>query len=690
MQKEVEGFILKNGAEWTCSRYKAIWNAAMHLKNGDPESARKVYQDNSIAYHRGSMLPKGAWGFAVANFVKAKSPSAVRRWAAVLRYYTTISLSKPSQTQIAKFTDAVETPPVRESFEPEGRKLAELVCSERGFVRKYDFQSLVAQGLNNSKLHGTSYYYSGVSPSEVKEALSPEMRRQFTEALHQPFGKMLLSLMTESWIPSPLRGISEEDGLRQSAYMVHHRDDGTSGRIVMLQQQGCKGRTVFQPTAELQRHFQALATACERIAMSLFPREACWLDQQDGAYQALALLANGKTLFSVDQSSATDRFPRTLSEGVINYFGLNDYSQALEEVCSRPWNCEFLGRPVKVATGQPMGLYGSFALYNLSNLMIAELSRIYTVEQEKTVESFQDGSCFKVVGDDIIFSDGRVADNYRKILSSLGVKVSEAKSFSGQLGEFAGFVLYASGDKAYAFRPYKYPMENYISNPLDFLHSVGSKVSKLSDRWNLHWRAYQDTLSQRYLDLSPLVRGEEGAPTPSKTGMYSSVASTALILYQSLCEASKNARPGTLLASFSSNSLSRTHLFLSGNDPLEREDPLIRYLTRSVGVSPQELESNREVLTREDYIRDDTESRLAGHHITDKRLVADPLISDYEYRNQIEPSESAWRDAARLLKELKASNKRSADQIQIVGTGVNTPAADPQEIEAPDGDRDDI
>jgi hypothetical protein len=644
MQAELEKFLSTNGSEWTINRFKAIWTAAIHLKNGDRESARKVYQQASIRYHKGTMYPVGEWGYAVSQFVSSTRPSVLRRWAAVLRVYTAFTLDKPSKAQVDKFVQAVTTPPVRdmEQFRHIGQTLAKEVSMARGSTIKVNVDRSY-DSVHLGQLHGTSYYFCNIT-HEVQRALKKGEKDNFRELLNQPYGKFILSLLTENWAPRALEGKLPYDEVRSSKMRTYRLDSGFNGRVVMLQQQGAKGRTVFQPTASLQLAFLPLHAICNGIAKRLFYREADWDDQVDGVYQICTNLAEGKAIYSVDQSSATDRFPRGISEGILDYFGATAFAEALEEVSNRPWRCDFLSTPVKIATGQPMGLFGSFPLYNLSNLIVAGYAEVQA-SNEDTVR-FPDSSCFKVVGDDIVFSDERVAMAYCDLLKDYGVKISETKSFSGNVAEFAGFLcIRSNSDKeTVAFRPYKYPVGDEITNPVDFLHALGIQAAKLGPRWAMHYIAYQSTVSQRKLDLSPFAPANEPEGKQSHAlGKEESTVSTASGISQMLVNAYTNGCKELQLRAYVNS------VHAAGNSTtwvFNSHGELSRELARVAYVTSSKLERSvpqYDVFSRSDYVRKDNEDRRNGHHVAHRRLKDDPLIS------ALEANDTSLRDKALAL-----------------------------------------
>jgi hypothetical protein len=169
-----------------------------------------------------------------------------------------------------------------------------------------------------------------------------------------------------------------------------------------------------------------------------------------------------------------------------------------------------------------MGLYGSFPLFHLSNLMMASLAESRVSEKsDYRVTTFPTAKVsFMILGDDVVFSDELVAEEYKGIMSSLGVEISVQKSFSGQVAEFAGFLTFPtfSKGKVTSFRPYKYPdvgKNSKVTNGLQFLHALGARVKSISPYWEDMFHRYTRTLGQRDITLSPLVSDTEEDSQPS-------------------------------------------------------------------------------------------------------------------------------------------------------------------------------
>nr|WAK72388.1 MAG: putative RNA-dependent RNA polymerase [Mitoviridae sp.] len=504
-QKEVERLLSNHGPEFVCERMKVIWNASVHLRNGDKDSAIGLYQKHGIAHHKKDGTPKGPFRPAVVRFVHAQRPSKVKSSAAVLRFYTTLKLSELSEKQSTKAKTAITTPSRSAYQVPEqlgtrsvryGPKIIrQIYRHQAGDEYIPPMRDRYADGMR-----ATSYYHSRVK-------LPKGMNSRNT-----PYSSMALSLMTEPWVPKPLQGITPLQEMRDLIY-----DQGwsksTTGRITALQEQGCKARVVAMPTASIQLAFLPLHYRLREIIKHAFPNQDCMDDQSKGARGVLKFLRAGNDVYSVDLSSATDRFPVGFSAQVLRDLGMSNYAEALLDVSQSDWDSPW--GTVSYAAGQPMGLYGSFPLFHLSNMLLANLAEgeeRSSLRKKGTLDSlrtFDNGHTFYTLGDDIVFSDPGVTNRYRRHLDRLGVDISEHKSFSGKVAEFAGFMFVPTNYGTVGFRPYKPPVGEYVTNPVNLLDAIGPEVQHVSARWKQRFADYQNTSVFRSLDLTPLFTAEE-------------------------------------------------------------------------------------------------------------------------------------------------------------------------------------
>jgi len=233
------------------------------------------------------------------------------------------------------------------------------------------------------------------------------------------------------------------------------------GRIGLIQERGMKLRAVANPFRIYQYLLSPLGDFIYDILKGL--DYDCTFDQSKGVTFIEEALAKGKTLYAYDLSNATDRFPLSIQIDVIrnivrdtkslmtpslrNKSGitlddLDNSIDLLHDLSRGRWYSPKLSPFNKDddylmwKTGQPLGLYPSFGLFALTHGLL-----IRTIEEE-----FGVSGSFRVLGDDVIISDSRVALRYKEIINQVGCSISESKSLiSKDFGEFAGKIVGSQG-----------------------------------------------------------------------------------------------------------------------------------------------------------------------------------------------------------------------------------------------------
>ncbi|KAH0706215.1 hypothetical protein KY289_011291 [Solanum tuberosum] len=146
------------------------------------------------------------------------------------------------------------------------------------------------------------------------------------------------------------------------------------------------------------------------------------------------------TVLSSLKTDATDRWPlsviytliemiwgSTLASSIVNSsLGLNTF------LVSPPMVKKF--SEVAFLTEQPLGYYGSWSLFSLSHHYIVWLATLKAYPLRST--PFVD---YALLGDDILITDKKVANQYNRLLDRLSVTISFAKSIVSENGtiEFA-------------------------------------------------------------------------------------------------------------------------------------------------------------------------------------------------------------------------------------------------------------
>lgn len=487
------------GNEWLAARLKALWNMALLARSNSLEQIPGVCQASRIACDDKGW-PKGIEGDLVRRFAMIQHPAKLRRLAVAFRAYTALRLDETSPAQLNKAETSI-TSPAPPSVSPSWVYGLTVVTPWVGpNDRKVrDRRDVRLDSL--AKLSGTSSY-----PSLLKV---PGKDRQ-----QQPFLSMAASLLTRGWVPRSLVEHLGDFGLRRSAeYFQRGCEMPVCGKIGVIQEGGAKARVVAMPTAWIQFYCMPYHKHIMRVVRSLDRGEflkdnhqygmSCATKQIVGVGMALGALEQHRFCAAVDLSSATDRFPLGLQQRTCSLLGIPEFSEALMDLRG-PW----IALPKSGQTrwyyrvGQPMGLYGSFPLFHLTHFLLLNALSAHLGLRP-------DGSNFAVLGDDVLVFSPELREIYLKALEALGVPVSQHKCYSGDLVEFAGFLITRSGKTATAFRPYKFSRDPGRLPVLAVCHALGSVVSSWGPYWERAYGEYVATRGMRDLTLEPLISDPE-------------------------------------------------------------------------------------------------------------------------------------------------------------------------------------
>jgi hypothetical protein len=131
-------------------------------------------------------------------------------------------------------------------------------------------------------------------------------------------------------------------------------------------------------------------------------------------------ITKGNQFWSLDLSSATDRFPISLQEKLISVmynnreFALNWKKLLIDR------SFEYKGTYLKYSVGQPMGAYSSWGAFTLCHHLVVAWSA-----KLAGYDNFKD---YILLGDDIVINNDKVANKYIKVMTRLGVDIPNAKT----------------------------------------------------------------------------------------------------------------------------------------------------------------------------------------------------------------------------------------------------------------------
>jgi hypothetical protein len=272
------------------------------------------------------------------------------------------------------------------------------------------------------------------------------------------------------------------EGLAEMKYSVDPINQCV-GKISYIQEPGFKLRAVANPNRILQAVLEPLKEALGKVLESL-PNDFTF-DQAAGVEVVKGWLHEGKTVYSVDLSDATNLFPLNYTEACLltriripdpeNRKRFESLVGIFSAVSRSPWFSKENGElTVHTFTrGQPLGLGPSFFAFGLAhNILLQDIC--WRLGLRKA-----DGLQFAILGDDVVIADRRVYDEYRRHLDLLGCQVSKEKSLvSDKVAEFAGKIILEQ-EMIPQFKWRELGDTNFI----DFVRNVGPKgVVLLSPR----------------------------------------------------------------------------------------------------------------------------------------------------------------------------------------------------------------
>jgi hypothetical protein len=182
--------------------------------------------------------------------------------------------------------------------------------------------------------------------------------------------------------------------------------------------------------------------------LQALPTDACF-DHTKVLETIREWLNSGKTVYSLDQQDATNRFPARAQHIAIakTMYAGSAQARLFRWVSEEPWEIDAdiasdLGRStISWSVGQPLGTGPSFGAYSVAHhALVLGLCDHLGLPLD----------CYFILGDDFVTVSEELAVNYRSLMERIGVPISETKSIvSSRIAEFAGFTIL----KSEAFRP---------------------------------------------------------------------------------------------------------------------------------------------------------------------------------------------------------------------------------------------
>lgn len=422
--RDIEKWIECSGLEWTISRIKSIKLDLLRKKAGLDPTSSWIRKGSKGSWFSGSVGALERWGFRESNF-----PKLIQ----ALNVYTNFFSPKVTDLQAKKFLSGVLADPVGIPFHVQ--QCIDLGIALSGIRSKKSLpRPKPLLTYTPSSKRAPSIWNSDDEVINLIDSvafLSSDGGQHYYR-FHHLYDDVLVGLEPEILFSLPL------DLLPEDLLDVY---DLVVGKIGIIQEPGFKLRAVANPGRVFQRVLEPLGTALFNTLRDL--SWDCTFNQKKADPKILAALQDGRTVYSVDLTGATDYFPLDLQILVLKSLFPEDYVDLFREISKGLWRMSLSQEIVyqydreipqgflRWKKGQPLGLYPSFASFALTHglLLLGLLGKPYNGE-------------FYVLGDDVIILDTVLYQKYRVALELLGCPVSDSKTISSaSLAEFTSRIF---------------------------------------------------------------------------------------------------------------------------------------------------------------------------------------------------------------------------------------------------------
>lgn len=414
LQREFLSLVMKwyqcSGIEWTIGRLKSLKVDLYRRRAGLPPLTW-------VRKNRGGDLAGCLGGmFRWAD----KSDKNFRKVAQSLMCYTVWKYSKPTVSQVKKFTRALSAPPPTIVGFDHLYKAVERNFGGVTVDRSEDVSILLYRG-SSSKRKPSRGLRSVPQDCDVLGDVEAILSHDWGTDLVSEF-RGLFSPVLKHLIPQPIGyGFMPRPPVLDPWQIL-------GGRIAFLQEPGGKLRSVASPYLLYQLALRHFGKSVYELARHL-PWD-CTHDQSVPIPVLQGHLKMGKTVHSVDLSSATDYFPLEVQVKLLrSIFGNLPDISLFEKLSKSTWISPI--GAVRWNRGQPLGLYPSFAVFTVSHGLLLWY-----------LNGCQHRDEFFVLGDDVVILDDDLYRRYTEVLQKWGCPYSPEKSLtSNQICEFAGKVI---------------------------------------------------------------------------------------------------------------------------------------------------------------------------------------------------------------------------------------------------------
>lgn len=460
---------------------QGIVNALSHLKNmGD--------QVISFVSHSGYSAPwvsKTRDGYPKRWLVLKPYPEAIQ--LRVAKMARAIVLTSPTPKMVSKLRDAATSPYLgEENGISEVSRLVSLGLTSWN-LPKPNFDIRYKSVFSSARTYTNRSVPIGTSVGLDFDSLLGTFRSWKDIIVTLPDWEQVFYPVHPSWIG------------RNASSRPNHTHVGELGGVM---ENGGKLRIFAAPNVVINNLLEPLQVWLDKhrnaIHMDVFRR------QEDGALWAQSKLQAGKSIQSIDLSSATCRFPMETQMWLLGLLNAPIEFIKLYTLVARgswkvqPHMVEHFGEDLQWSVGQPLGTNPSMSTFALCHsLMLIGLCVQLDLDPSDS---------FRILGDDVVTSSSDLANAYRLVIKNAGIEISEHKSYdSSSYAEFAGYSITTSS----LVRPGRWKLPTVLNtqglvkdlgpNVISELHTDHQAVEYLlafrsgefspSSNWNLWMKA---------------------------------------------------------------------------------------------------------------------------------------------------------------------------------------------------------
>jgi hypothetical protein len=237
------------------------------------------------------------------------------------------------------------------------------------------------------------------------------------EELHSSI-KKFNSALGQSWVT---------EWMEKQSTFVDDEETYHTGRLGFSSEPAGKTRVFAIGDYWTQLSLKPLQISLQRTLGSISTDAS---QDQDKGFKTLLEDSKNHPTFCFDLSSASDRIPAKMQRHRLQLMKDKDLADSWYQIMTqRDFYVKATDRKVRWAVGQPLGLLSSFPSFALWHHDIIQLAANW--EQFHNGKPLQFFTQYRLLGDDVVIFNAKVARRYQWLLSKIGLTINLSKSIIG-------------------------------------------------------------------------------------------------------------------------------------------------------------------------------------------------------------------------------------------------------------------